>query len=160
MSAKTNAARILDQLGVAYRLVEYEVDPEDLTAETVAGKVGLPVEQVWKTLCVRGDRNGYAFAVIPGDHTLDLKALARCTGDRKVEPVAVKELPGLTGYIRGGVTVLGARKPFPTWVDEIVELHEVISVSAGKRGLQIFLAPADYLRAVGGQLAEIAVPKP
>ncbi|MCA9299928.1 MAG: Cys-tRNA(Pro) deacylase [Phycisphaerales bacterium] len=159
MSAKTNAARILDQLGIAYELREYEVDPEDLSAETVAAKVGLPVEQVWKTLCVRGDRNGLAFAVIPGDHTLDLKAMAKATGDRKVEPVGVKELLGLTGYIRGGVTVLGAKKPFPAWVDELIELYDVVSVSAGRRGLQILVAPEDYVRAIGASRADIAVPK-
>ena len=157
--AKTNAARALDALGVAYTLVPYAVDPEDLTAEAVAAKVELPIEQVWKTLCVRGDRQGLCFAVIPGDHTLDLKALARLTGDRKITPVKVAELRGLTGYIRGGVTALGARRALPVWVDELVELYALISVSAGQRGLQIFLAPADYVRATAARCGDIARPK-
>jgi len=159
MASKTNAVRILDGLGVRYELVEYEVHPEDLSAERVAEQIGLPIEQVWKTLLVRGDRNGPAFAVIPGDHTLDLKALAQFTGDRRVEPVPLKELRGLTGYVRGGVTVLGARKAFPVFVDELVTIHDLISVSAGRRGLQIWLHPDAYLSAVDGTLADIAVSK-
>jgi Cys-tRNA(Pro)/Cys-tRNA(Cys) deacylase len=158
MATKTNAARLLDQLGISYTLRSYEVDESDLSAATVARAIGLPLEQVYKTLCVRGDRTGCAFAVVPGDHRLDLKALAKQTGDRKVEPVAVRELLELTGYVRGGVTVLGARRPFPTYVDELVELHDVISVSAGRRGLQLWLRPDDYLRAVGGILADLARP--
>lgn len=156
MPPKTNAARLLDAAGISYTLHAYEVDPEDLSARTVAEKVGLPLAQVWKTLCVRGDRGGYAFAVVSGEHELDLKALARLMGDRKVEPVKVKDLQALTGYIRGGVTVLGAKKPFPVYVDEEVELHELISVSAGQRGLQIWLAPADYLAVTGATLGAIA----
>src|SRR5438270_3730015 len=101
--AKTNAARFLDSLGIAYELREYEVDPDDLAAESVARKVGLPPEQVFKTLCVRGDRGGVLLAIVPGDQELDLKALAKLSGDRAVEPVNVKELQALTGYIRGGV---------------------------------------------------------
>lgn len=152
---KTNAARLLDTLGIHYSLREYEVDPEDLTAETVARKVGLPLEQVFKTLVVRGDRQGVCFAVIPGTCQLDLKALAKVTGDRKVEPVLLKELQTLTGYIRGGVTVLGAKKAYPVYVDETIELFDIVSVSAGQRGLQILLAPADYLRATRGQTAPL-----
>ena len=101
---KTNAVRALDSLGVKYELKDYEVDEEDLSATTVAAKVGLPAEQVFKTLCCRGDKKGVCLAVIPGDHELDLKALAKLTGDKKVETVALKELEALTGYIRGGVT--------------------------------------------------------
>jgi len=153
---KTNAARLLDEAGVDYELVPYEVDPDDLTAGTVAAKVGLPVEQVYKTLLVRGDRHGLCFAVLAGDQRLDLKALARVRGDRKLAPVAVKELRGLTGYIRGGVTVLGARKAYPVVADELIELHDLVSVSAGRRGLQLFLDPADYVRVTGAVVAPIA----
>ena len=154
--AKTNAARLLDEAGVSYRMVPYEVDLDDLTAPTVAAKVGLPVEQVYKTLLVRGDRHGLCFAVVAGDQRLDLKALAKVRGDRKVQPVAVKELLGLTGYIRGGVTVLGAKKAFPVVADELIELHDIISVSAGKRGLQLFVDPVDYLRVTDATVAAIA----
>lgn len=144
---KTNAARILDALGIPYELRAYEVDPEDLRAETVASKIGLPLEQVWKTLVVRGDRTGISLAVLAGDTTLDGRAMARLTGDSKVEPVALKEVQPLTGYIRGGVTVFGCKKDYPVFVDETVILHEIISVSAGQRGCQILLRPDDYLRA-------------
>jgi len=153
---KTNAVRLLDAAGVAYELREYEVDPEDLSAETVARKVGLPLEQVFKTLVVRGDRQGVCFAVVPGGCQLDLKALARLTGNRKIEPVSLKEVQPLTGYIRGGVTVLGAKKAFPVFVDETIELFDVVSVSAGQRGLQMLVAPADYLRITQGTLGAIS----
>ncbi len=154
--SKTNAARILDQLGINYELREYEVDPEDLAAETVAAKIGFPSEQVFKTLCVRGDRNGIAFAVIPGNFELDFKLLAHATGDRKVEMVALKEVQPLTGYIRGGVTVLGAKKAYPVVVDETIQLWDVISLSAGVRGTQILLSPDDYIRATKATIAEIS----
>lgn len=154
---KTNAARLLDAMNVPYELRTYEVDPDDLSAATVARKVGLPLEQVFKTLVVRGDRNGVCFAVVPGDCQLDLKGLAQVTGDRKVEPVSLKEVQPLTGYIRGGVTVPGAKKACPVYVDETIELFDVISVSAGMRGLQMLLAPADYLRVVKGTLAAISL---
>ncbi len=144
---KTNAARILDRLGISYELREYEVDPEDLSAVTVARKVGLPVEQVFKTLVVRGDRNGVCLAVVPGDAQLDLKALARLTGDRKAEVVPLKEVQPLTGYIRGGVTALGGKKDYPVYLDESALRFAVISISAGVRGTQIFLSPGDYVRA-------------
>jgi Cys-tRNA(Pro)/Cys-tRNA(Cys) deacylase len=153
---KTNAIRLLEERGVPYALRAYEVDPEDLGAETVAAKVGLPAEQVFKTLVARGDCHGVCFAVVPGNCRLDLKALAKVTGDRKVETVPLKEVQPLTGYIRGGVTVLGAKKAYPVYVDETIELFEVVSVSAGTRGLQVLLAPADYLRATGGRLGPIA----
>lgn len=156
---KTNAARALDALGVAYELRSYDVDEQDLSAETVAGKIGLPAEQVWKTLCLRGDRHGVCLAVVPGDHELDLKALAKLSGDRSAQPVAVKELPALTGYVRGGVTALAVKKPYPVFADETIELFDVISVSAGQRGLQILVAPADYLRATGALTGPIARPK-
>ena len=153
---KTNAVRLLDSMGIAYELRDYAVDPEDLAAESVASKIGMPPEQVFKTLLARGDRNGLCFAVIPGNCELDLKALAAASGDRKIELVAVKELQSLTGYIRGGVTVLGAKKAFPVFVDETIEMWDKISVSAGVRGTQIIIAPEDYLRATSAVLADIA----
>jgi Cys-tRNA(Pro)/Cys-tRNA(Cys) deacylase len=143
---KTNAVRLLDAAKIVYELREYEVDPEDLSAETVAAKVNLPLEQVFKTLVMRGDRNGVCLAVVPGNTNVDEKAMARLTGDRRVELVPLKEVQGLTGYIRGGVTALAGKRDYPVYVDETAELFEVISVSAGTRGLQILLAPADYLR--------------
>lgn len=159
MPVKTNAARLLDQFGVSYQLREYEVDPEDLAAESVAAKIGLPPEQVFKTLVARGDRNGVSMAVIPGDQELDLKALAAASGERKVQLVPVKELQGVSGYIRGGVTALAAKREFPVYVDETIELFDVVSISAGMRGLQILIAPADYLRATNGTLAALSQPK-
>lgn len=153
---KTNAARILDRLGIPYELREYEVDPEDLSAGTVAKKVGLPVEQVYKTLVARGDKNGVVLAVIAGDAQLDLKALSRLTGDRKVEVVALKEVQPLTGYIRGGVTALGCKKDYPVYVDESAMRFSVFSISAGARGTQIFLAPSDYVRATRATLGTIS----
>ncbi len=153
---KTNAARQLDQLGIRYELREYEVEAEHLDAETVAAKVGLPPEQVFKTLVARGDRTGVMMAVIPADAELDPKALARLSGDRRVELVPLKEVQPLTGYVRGGVTALGLKRPFPVWAEETIELFDVISVSAGVRGTQILLAPADYLRAVGATPGPIA----
>ena len=153
---KTNAVRALEDLGIAYQLREYAVDPEDLTAESVASKIGLPLEQVFKTLVVRGDQEGVCFAVVPGDSELDLKALAKLSGNRKMEMAALKEVQPLTGYIRGGVTAMAAKKDYPVFVDETVVLFDVISVSAGARGTQILLAPDDYLRATKGVTGEIA----
>ena len=153
---KTNAVRLLDTLGVQYELREYEVDPEALDAESVARKIGLPAEQVFKTLVARGDRKGVCLAVVPGNTELDEKALAHATGDRKTEVVPLKEVQPLTGYIRGGVTALACKRTYPVFVDETVELFDVIAVSAGMRGLQIVLAPGDYLGAVHGTVAAIA----
>jgi Cys-tRNA(Pro)/Cys-tRNA(Cys) deacylase len=153
---KTNAVRLLDSLNILYELREYEVDPDDLAAETVAAKIGLPPAQVFKTLLARGDRNGPCFAVVPGNYELDYKALAKLSGDRKVEMVSLKEVQPLTGYIRGGVTVLGAKKEYPVYADETIELWDVISISAGVRGTQILLAPVDYLRITNATVAEIA----
>lgn len=159
MSTKTNAVRFLDTLGLPYELRHYEVDPDDLAAETVADKVGLPPEQVFKTLVARGDRTGVLLAVIPGNSLLDLKELARISGDRKVETVTLKEVQPLTGYIRGAVTALGLRKPYPVFADETVELFDVISISAGVRGTQVIIAPVDYLKAVPAKLGAIAKDK-
>jgi Cys-tRNA(Pro)/Cys-tRNA(Cys) deacylase len=157
--AKTNAARLLDSLGIAYEVREYEVDPDDLAAESVARKVGVPPEQVFKTLVARGDKHGVCFAVVPGDQQLDLKALAHLSGDKKIETVPLKEVQPLTGYIRGGVTALAAKKSYLVYVDEAIELFDVISISAGVRGAQLVLAPADYLRAVHAKTGPIAKPK-
>jgi Cys-tRNA(Pro)/Cys-tRNA(Cys) deacylase len=153
---KTNATRILDNLGIRYELREYEVDPNDLAAQTVAHKIGLPPEQVFKTLVVRGDRGSIYMAVVPGDQELDLKALARLIGDRKVELVPLKDVQPLTGYIRGGVTAIGAKKDYPAYIDETVHLFDVISISAGVRGTQILIAPGDYIRAVNGVIGAIS----
>lgn len=159
MAPKTNAARLLDQMGIRYELREYDIDPDDLAAETVATKIGLPPEQVFKTLVARGDRNGVCMAVIPGDQELNLKALAAVAGERKIELVHVRELQPLTGYIRGGVTALAAKREFPVYVDETIELFDVVSISAGTRGMQILLAPADYLRATKATPADLSQPK-
>jgi Cys-tRNA(Pro)/Cys-tRNA(Cys) deacylase len=156
---KTNAARLLDSLGIPYELRDYEVNPDDLAAESVARKIGLPPEQVFKTLVGRGDRTGVLLAVVPGNAELDLKALARAAGDRKAEVVPLREVQPLTGYVRGGVTALAGKKDYPVFVDETIELFDVVSVSAGARGTQILLAPADYLRAVRGTVGAIAKEK-
>ena len=156
---KTNAARLLDALGIPYELRDYEVDENDLSAESVARKIGLPDEQVFKTLVARGDRNGVCFAIVPAGTELDLKALAKLSGDRSIDTVGLKEVQPLTGYIRGGVTVLGAKRDYPVFADETIELFDVISVSAGTRGTQILLAPSDYLRAVKAKLGAIAKAK-
>lgn len=156
MAHKTNAVRLLDRLGIRYELREYEVNPDDLAAETVAAKIGLPAEQVFKTLVAQGDRNGICMAVIPGDTELDLKALAEASGNRKIQLVPVKDLQGLTGYIRGGVTALAGKKDYPVYVEETIELFDVISVSAGVRGLQVLVGPADYLKATNAKLAPLA----
>jgi len=153
---KTNAVRILESLGIAYELRDYEVDPNDLTAERVAEKIGLPLSQVFKTLVARGDRNGVCLAVVPADGQLNLKALARLTGDRKVDTVPLKEVQPLTGYIRGGVTALACKKDYPVFVDETVELFDCISVAAVSLKKQILIAPADYVRATGATLGPIS----
>ena len=150
---KTNAARLLDDLGIRYELREYEFD---LAAESVAAKIGFPAEQVFKTLVARGDRNGVCLAVVPGNAELDLKALAHASGDRKIEMVHLKEVQPLTGYIRGGVTALACKKPYRVFVDETIWLWDVISISAGTRGQQILLAPGDYNKAVNASVAAIA----
>jgi Cys-tRNA(Pro)/Cys-tRNA(Cys) deacylase len=152
---KTNAARILESLAIPYTLQEYEVDPDDLSAIAVARKIGLPVEQVFKTLLTTTGPDQYAFAVIPGDAELDFKKLARAAGARKAEMVSLKDVQPLTGYIRGGVTVFGAKKDFPVFADETIELFDFISVSAGQRGVQILLAPQGYLRVAKATVADL-----
>jgi Cys-tRNA(Pro)/Cys-tRNA(Cys) deacylase len=158
---KTNAARLLDSLGIAYEMRTYEVDPDDLIAISVARKIGMPAEQVFKTLLTRaspptGARDPtHFFAVIPGDAELDLKKLSHAASVKKIELASLKDVEPLTGYVRGGVTVMAARAPFPAYADETIELHDVISISAGQRGTQIILGPADYLRATGAILADL-----
>jgi Cys-tRNA(Pro)/Cys-tRNA(Cys) deacylase len=154
-TSKTNAARLLDSLGIAYELRSYEVDPDDLTAISVARKIEMPLEQVFKTLLTRSADGEHLFGVVPGDAELDLKKLAAVAGTRKLELAALKDVEPLTGYIRGGVTVLAAKKPFPAFADETIELFDIVSVSAGQRGLQLLLAPADYLRAAQATVADL-----
>jgi Cys-tRNA(Pro)/Cys-tRNA(Cys) deacylase len=163
---KTNAARLLDSLGIAYELRTYEVDPDDLTAISVARKIGLPAEKDFKTLLTRaaaapGSRGeAHLFAVVPGDSELDLKKLAHAASVKKVELASLKDVEPLTGYVRGGVTVMGARTAFPAYADETIELHDIVSVSAGQRGLQLVLAPGDYLRATNAALADLTKAPP
>jgi Cys-tRNA(Pro)/Cys-tRNA(Cys) deacylase len=152
---KTNAVRVLDRLAINYELREYHVNPDDLSAETVAAKIGLPPEQVFKTLVMHGDRNGICLGVISANQEVNVKALANQTGDRKIEMVPLKEVQALTGYIRGGVTALACKKDYPVYIDELAEVCDIISVSAGIRGLQILLAPADYIRAVKATVGAI-----
>lgn len=144
---KTNGARFLESLNIPFELREYDVDPEDLSATTVARKIGMPAEQVFKTLLTTGGPGDFIFAVIPGNAELDFKKLARAAGLRKAEMVSLKDVQPLTGYIRGGVTIFGAKKAFPVFVDETAILFDCISVSAGTRGTQLILSPNDYLRA-------------
>ena len=144
---KTNAARKLDELKIEYKIVEYPVDEEHLDAIHVAQEVGMPAAQVFKTLCVRGDKNGVMFAVIPGDGELDLKALAKVSGNKRAELGALKEVLPLTGYIRGGCSPLGAKKNYPVYMDASCNNWPEIAISAGQRGMQIVAAPADLQRA-------------
>ena len=152
---KTNAARALDERKISYELRDYEVDLDDLSAESVARKIGMDPQQVFKTLVARGERAGVCLAVVPANAELDLKALAKLAGDRKMEMVALKEVQPLTGYIRGGVTALACKRDYPVYIDETAILFEQIAVSAGVRGRQIVLKPDDYMRAVGAVAGEI-----
>lgn len=152
---KTNAARYLDSLGISYELREYAVDPEEFSAVVVAEKIGMPPEQVFKTLLCMTSEREHVFGVVPGNEELDFKKLAKAAGARKVEMVSLKEVEPLTGCVRGGVTVFGAKKDFPAFADETIELFDLISVSAGTRGTQLVLSPADYLRASGATVADL-----
>lgn len=152
---KTNAARILDTLGISYEIREYEVDEGDLSAVHVAESVGMPLDMVFKTLVARGDKTGVIMAVIPGGEELDLKALAAASGNKRVEMVHLKEVFALTGYIRGGCSPLGAKKEYPVYLDAHARTQETIAISAGKRGEQILLAPADLVRATRAMVAGI-----
>jgi Cys-tRNA(Pro)/Cys-tRNA(Cys) deacylase len=155
---KTNATRYLDTLEIRYELRDYLVDPDDLGAIKVANQIGLPPSQVFKTLLAKGDGADLVMAVVPGDQELDLKALARLSGHRRVELVPVSQLQPLTGYIRGGVTALACKKRYPVYLDESAASHMMIAVSAGVRGTQIVLAPQDYARAVAATLSALVRP--
>jgi len=155
---KTNAMRILDTLGIHYAVREYEVDPDDLSAERIARDIGLPPEQVFKTLVARGDRHGVLLAVVPANAEVDFKALARLSNNRTVELVPLKEVQSLTGYIRGGVTALAGKRDYAVYVDEQIQLFDAVAVSAGVRGKQMLLAPDDYLRATKAAVAPISRP--
>ena len=156
---KTNAARLLDGLKIAYELREYDPSDDHLAAEEVARRIGMPPERVFKTLVVRGDRTGVLLAVVPGSAALDLKALAKISGDRRCDTVPLKDVQPLTGYVRGGVTALAAKKPYPTFVDETITSFDKVSVSAGVRGTQIVLAPTDYVTATMATVGAIAKTK-
>jgi len=156
---KTNAARILDRLGIGYQLKEYEVDESDLGAENVAAKIGLPPEQVFKTLVVRGDKTGILLACIPGSAELDLKTLAAASGNKKIEMVPLKEVQPLTGYIRGGVSPVGTKKPYPVYIDSSLTAWKTIAVSAGIRGCQLIIGGGDLMQAVSGLVFSISRPR-
>jgi Cys-tRNA(Pro)/Cys-tRNA(Cys) deacylase len=153
---KTNAARVLDRLGITYRVLTYDVDLDDLSATTVAAKVGVPESRVYKTLVARGDESGPILALVAADRDLDLKALARASGNRRAELVPLPEVQAITGYVRGGVTALAAKRAFDTYLDASATGHAEMAVSAGVRGIQLVLSPADYVRATGATIAAIA----
>ena len=155
---KTNAARTLDSLKIDYKLCEYEVDESDLSAESVARKVNLPLAQVFKTLVARGDKTGVLLACIPGGMELDLKAVAEISGNKRVEMVPLKEVQPLTGYVRGGVSPIGTKKRYPVYLDESAMTFPFISVSAGVRGSQIFIEPGDLAKAVQATRGKISHP--
>lgn len=156
---KTNAARILDSLGIAYSLHTYEVDPENLGAEHIAELLGQPIERVFKTIVLRGNKTGPIVCVLAGNREVDLKKAAKVSGNKSVEPLPLKELLPTTGYIRGGCTAIGMKKKFPVYVSEELAGFDTIYVSAGIRGMQLELAPADYLRATEGVLSDITTPQ-
>ena len=152
---KTNVARILDQKKVAYELIPYTVDENDLAATHVAAELGEDIAQVFKTLVLRGDRNGLLVCVIPGDKEVDLKKAAKLSGNKKVEMIVMKELLPLTGYIRGGCCPIGMKKPYPTWIHSTCEEFPFIFISAGVRGLQLKINPADLLKVTGASVADV-----
>ena len=152
---KTNAQRILESSGVAHRIMTYEVDESDLSAETAAAKVGLPAERVWKTLAVRGESGQLSLCVIPGDAELDFKKVARALGERRVAMLPLRDLEAETGYVRGGCSPIGTKRRLPTYMDETAALFEEISVSAGRRGLQVLIAPSDLARLVDAIFADL-----
>jgi Cys-tRNA(Pro)/Cys-tRNA(Cys) deacylase len=153
---KTNAARLLDAAGIHYELAEYEVDENDLSAITLAGKIGQNIEQIFKTLVLRGDKTGIFVAVIPGNTEVDLKKAAKVSGNKSCAMVQQKELLGLTGYIRGGCSPLGMKKPYPIYIDETCRLFDFIFVSAGQRGLQLKINPEDLIKMTGSVVCDIA----
>ena len=153
---KTNAARFLDRLNIHYEIREYEVDESDLSAESVAQKVNLPIGQVFKTLVARGDRTGVFLACLPGGTELDLKEMAETSGNKKVEMVPVKEVLPLTGYIRGGVSPIGTKKHYPTYLDESALQYPFISISAGARGCQLLVDPKSLASVLEAKLVPIS----
>ena len=157
MKSKTNAMRRLDAAGISYRVLEYTVDEENLAGSHIADELGLDHAMVFKTLVARGDRTGPAVSCIPVDRTIDLKAAARITGNKKIEMVQVKELLGLTGYIRGGCSPIGMKKAFPTYVDESALSFPEITVSAGVRGAQLLLDSKALIAFVGAQVAALTI---
>lgn len=155
MKNKTNVMRILDSLGIKYSLYEYEVDENDLSGVSTAHKLGISDELLFKTLVAKGDKNGYNVFVIPCAMELDLKKCAVVSGNKRIEMIAVKELLGVTGYIRGGCSPIGMKKKYPTYFDESVQLFDNVAVSAGIRGCMIFLSSADVMRASDATFADI-----
>ena len=153
---KTNAARLLDKAGLQYNLIPYEFDENDLAAQHVADSLGQDIAKVFKTLVLHGDKTGHLVCVIPGNCEVDLKALAKASGNKKVEMILMKDLLAVTGYIRGGCSPIGMKKRFPTYFHSTVVDHETIYVSAGVRGLQVQIAPQDLVSFVGGTIADVA----
>ena len=153
---KTNAARLLDKAGIAYNLIPYEFDENDLAAQHVADSLGQDIAQVFKTLVLHGDKTGYIVCVIPGNMEVDLKALAKVSGNKKVEMIPMKDLLQVTGYIRGGCSPIGMKKRFPTYFHSTATGHSMIYVSAGVRGLQIEIAPDDLIGFVQGTVSDVA----
>lgn len=153
---KTNAARLLDRAGIGYSLVPYEVDEENLAATHVAEQLGEDIATVFKTLVLRGDRTGLFVCVIPGDHSVDLKTAAKVSGNKKADLIPMKELLPSTGYIRGGCSPIGMKKPLPTYIHASCMTHSHIYISAGVRGLQLRIAPPDLISYVGATVAEIS----
>ena len=152
---KTNAARLLDAAGIHYELIPYEYTEDDLSAQHVAAQLGEDIDQVFKTLVLRGDRTGCFVCVIPGDFEVDLKVAARISGNKSCEMLHLKELLPTTGYIRGGCSPIGMKKPLPTFVHESALLYDYIYISAGQRGLQLKLSPRDLIDFIGAQLYPI-----
>lgn len=153
---KTNVARLLDKAGIKYNLIPYEFDENDLAAQHVADSLGQDIAKVFKTLVLRGDKSGHIVCVIPGDKEVDLKALAKVSGNKKVEMIAMKDLLTVTGYIRGGCSPIGMKKRFPTYFHTSANEHEIIYVSAGVRGLQIEINPKDLISYVDAVVADVA----
>ena len=152
---KTNAARLLDAAGIAYELVPYEVDENDLAAAHIAQQLGEPLEQVFKTLVLKGDRSSYFVCVLPGGEELDLKKAAKVSGNKSCDLIPMKELLPVTGYIRGGCSPVGMKKAFPTYIEESAQLYDYIYVSAGVRGLQFKIAPDALTGYVGAVYADL-----
>ena len=154
---KTNAARLLDRAGIRYNLIPYEFDENDLAAQHVAESLGQDIARVFKTLVLHGDKTGHIVCVVPGNCEVELKALAKVSGNKKVEMIAMKDLLQVTGYIRGGCSPVGMKKSFPTYFHSTAMDFDTIYVSAGVRGLQIEIAPGDLVKFVRGTLACVAV---